>query len=67
MLAEDIDGVKIALGALSHRVDPETWAFLKLCRNQLDSAGDLARELEAQVVAVRALEMAARETVHGQA
>lgn len=66
MLAEEIDGVKVALGALSHRVDAETWAFLKLCRSQLSSAADSARELEAQVVTVRALDTA-REAAYGQA
>jgi len=67
MLAEEIEGVKVALGVLSHRVDTETWAFLKVCRNQLSSAADSARELEAQVVTVRALGTAVREAANGQA
>ncbi len=61
MLANEIQTVNRALGTLIRLVDPETQAVLRLCRERLDATADLAGELEAQVVAARALETANRK------
>jgi len=46
MLYEKIMSVHNALGALSHRVDKETWAVIKIARNELMDAADMAQEME---------------------
>ncbi|GAB6035851.1 hypothetical protein JCM15519_04100 [Fundidesulfovibrio butyratiphilus] len=61
MLANEIQTVNQALGTLVQRVDPETRSVLRLCRERLDATADLADELEAQVIAARALENANRK------
>ncbi|GAB6037663.1 hypothetical protein JCM15519_38440 [Fundidesulfovibrio butyratiphilus] len=61
MIASEIQTVRLALGTAMERVDQETRAVLLLCRERLDATADLAGELEAQVVATRALEAANRK------
>ena len=46
MLYEKLMSVHNALGALSHRVDKETWAVIKIARNELMDAADIAQEVE---------------------
>ncbi|SDO03466.1 hypothetical protein SAMN04488516_11713 [Desulfonauticus submarinus] len=45
MLYEKIMSVHNALGVLSHRVDKETWAVIKIARSELMDAADMAQEL----------------------
>jgi len=45
MLYEKLMSVHNALGALSHRVDKETWAVIKIARNELMDAADIAQEM----------------------
>lgn len=61
MIVSEIQTVRLALGTAMERVDPETRAVLLLCRERLDATADLAGELEAQVMATRALESANRK------
>ena len=46
MLCEKIMSVHNALGALAHRVDRDTWAVLKLAKNELLDVAAMVRELE---------------------
>ena len=50
MLAEKIGNVKMALGALAHKVDEETWAVLRMAKNELTDCYGMARELETNFI-----------------
>lgn len=50
MLAEKIGNVSKALGALAHKVDEETWAVLRMAKNELADCYDIAVELENTVI-----------------
>lgn len=46
MLHEEITSISSSLAVLLGRVDPESADFIRICRRNLDSAADTARELE---------------------
>lgn len=50
MLHEEITSVSSSLAVLLGRVDPESADFIRICRRNLDSAADTARELEQNFV-----------------
>ncbi len=67
MIAEQIQGVRMALGVRAGKVSEAEWQFLKLCRAELADAADLAGELEGQAIIQAALGRAVEEVTHGQA
>lgn len=53
MLAEKIGNVSKALGALAHKVDEETWAVLRMAKNELMDCYDIAKSLEGCVLKIK--------------
>lgn len=50
MLSEKIQSINVALGGLLSRVDPESAAFIRVCRRNLEATAEQVRELEASGV-----------------
>lgn len=64
MLHEEIASVSSSLAVLLGRVDPESADFIRICRRNLDSAADTARELEQNFVMPHAAQHT--EAAHGK-
>ncbi len=46
MLSDELESIRIKLGELLQRVDPDTAQILRICRRNLEAAADDAKNLE---------------------